>query len=58
MLARVLLGLFAALRAVLIPGQVEVMTAAPLQWPSLERFLTRQSAPAANVSQRFAAPVR
>lgn len=33
MLARLLLGVVAALRAVLIPGQFEVMAAAPLQWP-------------------------
>ena len=33
MLARLLLGLVAALSAVLIPGQFEVMAAAPLEWP-------------------------
>ena len=37
MLARLLLGVVAALRAVLIPGQFEVMAAAPLQWPDWMR---------------------
>jgi hypothetical protein len=35
MAARVLLGVFAALRAVLIPGQAELLTSQPLRWPGL-----------------------
>ena len=35
MTARVLLGIFAALRAVLIPGEAALMCRQPLSWPAL-----------------------
>ena len=41
MAARMLLGIFAALRAVLIPGEAAVMCSEPLRWPRLRRPLGR-----------------
>jgi hypothetical protein len=35
MVARVLLGSFAALRAVLITGQADLLSSQPLSWPTL-----------------------
>ena len=44
MTARVLLGIIAALRAVLIPGQAELMCSQPLTWPELRLRLPRTRA--------------
>jgi hypothetical protein len=47
MAARVLLGVIAALRAVLIPGQAELLTSQPLRWPGpslSRRWLQRELA--------------
>lgn len=45
MAGRLLLGIVAALRAVLIPGQVELLTSQPLSWPRLRLADTLPAAP-------------
>lgn len=45
MAGRLLLGIIAALRAVLIPGQAELMASQPLIWPGAEVLAPLAPAP-------------
>jgi hypothetical protein len=47
MTGRVLLGVVAALRAVLVPGEAGMMAMTPLQWPRLRRVRLGRPAPTA-----------